>query len=144
MNDGLPVFRYHPDPVATGSVEQTSGECSVCGEDRGYLYVGPVYTEDDVTDGSLCPWCIADGRAASTFDAAFTDIGEYGPDDAPQSVLDEVSRRTPGFNAWQQDHWLYHCGDACAFVGLSETDGEATYLFRCLDCGEQFSYSDSA
>jgi hypothetical protein len=32
-------------------------------------------------------------------------------------VLDVVGRRTPGFESWQQDHWLYHCEDACAFLG---------------------------
>jgi uncharacterized protein CbrC (UPF0167 family) len=24
-------------------------------------------------------------------------------------ALEEITRRTPGFSAWQQDHWLYHC-----------------------------------
>ncbi len=32
-------------------------------------------------------------------------------------VIDEVSGRTPGFSGWQQERWLVHCGDACAFLG---------------------------
>jgi uncharacterized protein CbrC (UPF0167 family) len=24
---------------------------------------------------------------------------------------------TPGFNGWQQEHWLYHCGDGAEFLG---------------------------
>ena len=31
-----------------------------------------------------------------------------------------------GFDAWQQDHWLFHCGDACAFLGrIGRNDLEA-------------------
>jgi uncharacterized protein CbrC (UPF0167 family) len=36
----LPAFRYHPDPVATGSVARSGEACDVCGEERGYLYEG--------------------------------------------------------------------------------------------------------
>jgi uncharacterized protein CbrC (UPF0167 family) len=36
--------------------------------------------------------------------------------------VDEISRRTPGFSGWQQEHWLYHCGDGAAFVGLAGYD----------------------
>jgi uncharacterized protein CbrC (UPF0167 family) len=28
-----------------------------------------------------------------------------------------VTRRTPGFTGWQQEHWLFHCADAAAFLG---------------------------
>ncbi len=59
----------------------------------------------------------ADGSAAREFDAEFTDVGWGVPADVPQSVMDEIAHRTPGFHSWQQDHWLYHCGDGCAFLG---------------------------
>lgn len=39
------------------------------------------------------------------------------PDDVPLSVVDEITRRTPGFTGWQQESWLYHCGDGAAFLG---------------------------
>jgi len=32
-------------------------------------------------------------------------------------VTHEIATRTPGFLAWQQEHWLYHCGDGSAFLG---------------------------
>ena len=115
-NEQLPSFRYHPDPVATGSVERSSAECVACGRCRGYIYVGPVYAEEDHTD-AFCPWCIEDGSAAARFDATFTDVGFGVPDGVPRSVLDIVAGSTPGFTSLQQDHWLYHCGDACAFMG---------------------------
>lgn len=35
----------------------------------------------------------------------------------PEHVVQEVSLRTPAFISWQQEQWLAHCGDACAFLG---------------------------
>ena len=70
----------------------------------------------------LCLACIASGEAATTLAvddqlAEFTDVGVGVPDDVPESVLDELAHRTPGFTGWQQEHWMYHCGDATAFLG---------------------------
>jgi uncharacterized protein CbrC (UPF0167 family) len=65
---------------------------------------------------ALCPWCIADGRAAQLFDAQFTDVG-WQPGDVAAAVTEEVLRRTPGFSGWQQEVWLDHCGDAAEFHG---------------------------
>lgn len=116
MPPALPVFRYHPDPVATRSIVESDGECLVCRQNRGYLYAGPVYALEELDDG-LCPWCIADGQAAEQFDASFADVGFGVPPDVSQTVIDEIARRTPSYSSWQQDHWLYHCADACAFLG---------------------------
>ena len=30
-----------------------------------------------------------------------------------------MTTRTPGFSGWQQEHWLYHCGDGAAFLGAA-------------------------
>jgi uncharacterized protein len=117
VSNVLPSFRYHPDPLSTGSVVEASDACRSCGQRRGYIYVGPIYAAGEIPGRAICPWCIADGRAGSEFDAEFTDVGWGVPEDVPASVLREVSQRTPGFSAWQQDHWLYHCDDACAFLG---------------------------
>ncbi|MBT2388977.1 CbrC family protein [Streptomyces sp. ISL-1] len=32
-------------------------------------------------------------------------------------MLHRVTRRTPGFHAWQDPHWLVHCHDVAAFIG---------------------------
>jgi hypothetical protein len=64
------MFRYHPDPVATGEVVASSEECSVCHIARGFVYVGPIYAIDQVE--GVCPWCIADGTAAAKLDAEFS------------------------------------------------------------------------
>ncbi|MER7896468.1 CbrC family protein [Streptomyces sp. NPDC096046] len=60
-------------------------------------------------------WCISDGSAAERFAGDFTH--SYGLDGVSEDVLHEVTRRTPGFHAWQDPHWLVHCQDAAAFVG---------------------------
>ena len=88
---------------------------------------------------------IADGTAAERFDAEFTDVGTHVPDDVPREVLEQIARRTPGFSGWQQEHWLYHCGDGAAFEGVDDdADAEgATYRFRCRHCGESLAYSES-
>ncbi len=112
----LPAFRYHPDPLATGSVSAGAGACEVCGAERGYLYAGPLYSAL-ADEPAICPWCIADGSAAAILEGEFTDVAVVGPDDAPDEVLTELASRTPGFNGWGQEHWMFHCADAAAFLG---------------------------
>ncbi|HZF69017.1 MAG TPA: CbrC family protein [Gemmatirosa sp.] len=120
MTDSLPVFTYHPDPVATGSVVPSAATCRCCERARGYVYVGPVYAEAELGD-ALCPWCIADGSAAERFDAEFVDaagVGDHGAwAPVPAGVAAEVARRTPGFSGWQQERWWTHCGDAAQYLG---------------------------
>lgn len=115
VTEPLPEFPYHPDPVATGSVVRSAGSCLSCGRARGFIYIGPVFAVEDLQD-SLCPWCIADGSAARRFNASFTDDHPL-PEGVPAEVVETVTTRTPGFSGWQQEHWLYHCGDGCVFLG---------------------------
>jgi uncharacterized protein CbrC (UPF0167 family) len=115
----LPVFRYHPDPLATGSIVPAATVCRACGQARGYIYVGPVYAEAELED-CICPWCIADGTAHQRWDAMFTDMAAIGGDRweaVPDAVLEAVAYRTPGFSSWQGEAWFTHCGDAAAFLG---------------------------
>ena len=57
----LPSFRYHPDPLASGSIVKSDRPCIVCEQQRGYLYdVTPYGEAEDIED--ICPWCIADGH----------------------------------------------------------------------------------
>jgi uncharacterized protein len=124
----LPNFPYHPDPLASGSVIVSDATCRCCGEQRGFIYTGPVYAEDDLED-SLCPWCIADGSANEEFDAFFFD--EVGfPDDVPEEVVEEIAYRTPGFATWQDAEWPTCCGDAAAFlepIGWAEIQARYPY-----------------
>jgi len=49
MSD-LPTFRYHPDPVQTGSIVERPVNCVCCGKRRDYTYTGPVYAAADLVD----------------------------------------------------------------------------------------------
>ncbi|HZX07267.1 CbrC family protein [Kribbella sp.] len=122
-----PTFRYHPDPVGTESAVRSDEVCDVCGRPAGLRYAGPrlIFGRQPEV---LCLRCIADGAAAVSLGspdgsrAEFTDVGWGVPDDVPQAVLEEISQRTPGFIGWQQEHWLYHCADAAAFLGRVSWD----------------------
>jgi len=111
----LPSFRYHPDPVGTGSVTASDAECVVCGERRGFIYAGPVYAEGDYED-AVCPWCIADGSASESLGATFVDSEAFAVG-TPDEVVTEISERTPGYSAWQGEEWPACCNDATAFLG---------------------------
>jgi uncharacterized protein len=121
MTEQLPFFRYHPDPLATGAIEKSNVTCVCCGKARGMIYVGSVYSKTDL-DGVLCPWCIADGSAASKFHAAFADSNPLIRASVPSNIVEEVHLRTPAYISWQQEHWLAHCNDACEFHGDASVD----------------------
>lgn len=132
----LPVFKYHPDPMSTGAFNADKTVCcACCGHQTPIYYTSPFYCADDIE--YLCPWCIADGQAAEKFDGTFqgetdiegTDIeydddGEMAGTRIPyaQEKIDVLTKRTPGYQGWQQEFWLAHCGDFCAFTGYVEWD----------------------
>ena len=78
------------------------------------MYVGPVYAHDEIEE--VCPWCIADGSAARKWSAQFNDVIRL-PDGVPRSVVQEILERTPGFETWQGNQWLFSENDAMIFVG---------------------------
>ncbi|HEY3442857.1 MAG TPA: CbrC family protein [Paludibaculum sp.] len=71
--------------VRTGGVIESPPPCLVCNQARGYLYDGPIYTEDD-PQGAVCTWCIAGDSAAGHLTA-----------------IDEIATRTPGHSPWQSE-----------------------------------------
>src|SRR5687768_7235725 len=101
MSEGqpLPSFRYHPDPLTSGSVVLSAEACRCCKEPRGHIYAGPTYAEDDL-ENALCPWCIADGSAHRKFDVLFIDTEAFAAG-TPEAAVTEISERTPGYTAWQ-------------------------------------------
>ena len=159
----LPTFRYHPDPVATGSFVVAQDLCPYCGAAPTYVYDGPIYAIEE--PDPPCPRCIADGTFAARFDAEFTDPDPLSA--LPAEIIDEVTRRTPGFSGWQQEQWQVHCGDAAAFLGpvgygelvahpealeplrlemgdemvqaLSRDGSPTAYLFRCRHCAVEIA-----
>ena len=114
-------FRYHPDPLATGSIVPSDSQCQCCGERRGFAYTGVPSSVHEIV--SLCPWCIADGSAHEKLGAEFVDpasVGDRGTwETVPREVAEEVAFRTPAFVGWQEERWFTHCGDAAAFIGYA-------------------------
>lgn len=115
----LPVFRYHPDPIQTGSIKISNRLCIVCKKARGYIYTSHAYSPNEYTE-CICPWCIADGNAHETLGVEFFSkrgIGSGPRDSVSQAIVDEIVFRTPGFSGWQQEKWFTHCDDAASFLG---------------------------
>ncbi len=131
----LPEFRYHPNPVATGNVKSSTTICACCQQARGYIYVGSLYGPE--LRSKLCPWCIADGKAAARFDVFFSVEDTFVEAKIPRQTIIEVTRRTPGYISWQQEVWQTCCGDACEFHGDATTEElhllEGTALTRLLN-----------
>lgn len=112
----LPMFRYHPDPLATGAVIKETGECICCKRQVEYLYVSSVYSIEDIP-GKFCPWCIADGSAHEQYEVEFTDSGSLSKAGISAQIIEQVTQKTPGYTSWQAEEWLCHCNDACTFLG---------------------------
>ncbi len=69
----------------------------------------------------VCPWCIGDGLAAAKWSASFNNMYNV-PEGVPRDVAVEIETRTPGFETWQSNYWLYSETDAMVFLG--EVDGK--------------------
>ena len=143
----FPEFPYHPDPRKTGSIVDV--EPAVLRRLRaprtGSSTPGPVFAADDYRRRAAVPLVHRRRlRGRCGCGVEFTDVGEDVPDDVPgrRARRDHANAR-PGFNGWQQEHWLYHCGDGAAFLGTTEAAGETAYRFRCRHCGIGLAYTDS-
>ena len=113
-------FKYHPDPLKTGEFKNDQiMVCDCCGKQTDVYYTGPFYSIDNVD--YLCPECISSGEAAKKFDGSFQD-SESVDEVSDPAKLDELVHRTPGYCGWQQEYWLAHCDDYCAFLGYPTWD----------------------
>ena len=168
----LPFFKYHPDPLETGSFEEGEEKiCPCCGNKSKVYYSSFPYCSEDVE--YICPTCISNGEAARKFDAEFVQNAEWhGENDEEKD--DELFHRTPGYMSWQGEYWLSCCDDYCAYMGTVGTrelkamdiadevieeyvqrgafedigeylvkDGPMCgYLFKCLHCGKYHLWVD--
>jgi len=167
------VFKYHPDPIKTGAFKtDKSVICYCCEKETDTYYSRPFYSRNK--GEYLCPECIKSGKASEKYNGEFQDstsIEGFSPDPNEPSTftneeaIEEVCSRTPGYRGWQQEVWLTHCNDCCAFisyVGWNEikqmgiedevindlsdypispehivNGGDMQgYLFQCLVCGK--------
>lgn len=167
----LPRFRFHPDPVASGSLVPSRAQCACCDQRRGYTYTSTLYAHENVP--GLCPWCIANGSAAAKFGASFVDDGPLVRAGIDPDLIDEVCRRTPGFATFQTEVWQVCCGMPGTFRGPLDADGMArltddelgwlnvpswqrdlwrvmdpartgvaVFVFDCLTCGRRRLWAD--
>ncbi|MDN3617331.1 CbrC family protein [Vibrio gallaecicus] len=127
----LPIFKYHPDPLATGSIEVSDEVCECCEKTTGYIYSSTLYAQEEVE--FICPWCIADGLASKKFDGTYIDDYPLISAGLGKSVVSEVCERTPGYNSWQQEQWQSHCNDACEFHGDAEKEELQALSGEALD-----------
>jgi uncharacterized protein len=110
----LPFFKYQPNVYKLGIIKKETTDCPSCGQQRAYSYEGPFYSIEEVE--AICPWCIKDGSAAEKFEGEFQDPQSCDPV-GKSEYLDELIHRTPGYPGIQQEVWLSHCDDFCAFIG---------------------------
>lgn len=140
-------FKYHPNPLKTGMFKNDKTVlCGCCGKQTDVYYIGPFYSVEDVEN--FCPECIKSGAAAEKYDGEFQD--SYSTDEVSDAEkLDELICRTPGYCGWQQEYWLAHCDDYCAFLGYYtwkdlEKEGlteEIEETYREDVCGVDFEFA---
>lgn len=173
-----PYFKYHPNAYQLDLFVKEEGICSICHEERALKYEASFYAVEEPE--YICPFCIADGRAAKKYEGEFNDycgIEGVSPDPndpqstIPQVMLLEICERTPSYFSWQQEQWLTHCNEPCAFLGYADTesiapfreeivseldssiaeetldnirkDGDCVgYLFQCVQCGKHKLHVD--
>lgn len=137
----LPCFPYHRDPVASGSIRETEAPCECCGEDRGVAYNGVIYCRQ--SPETLCPWCIANGTAATKYDASFFDADfvddDLEPVELPAERHSEVFSKTIGFSTFNPIGWWVHCGEPAEFV---RRDEPYDMVFECRVCHQQHTIED--
>jgi uncharacterized protein CbrC (UPF0167 family) len=116
MEKEFPIFKYHPNPIENRSFTKKLSLCEVCNQKTDYIYKGSMFNEGPDPQ-YICPWCIFSGEAAKKYNAVFVDEYSLIEESLPQSVIDELTQRTPGFSTWQHPNWLTHCNDGCIYLG---------------------------
>ena len=121
----LPLFKYSPNAYKLDIFVEEEGTCSICDEKRNLKYNGSFYSIEE--PDYICPWCIANGKAAEKYDGEFNDYCGIEGSSAesastiPKELLLEVSTKTPSYFSWQQEEWMSHCNEPCAFIGYADT-----------------------
>ena len=118
----LPYFKYNPNVLELGIVEKIDFTCPVCEQKRDYAYNGGIYAIEEVE--FICPWCVANGKAAEKYNGMYIDDASCEEVSDP-SKLNELVTTTPNYSSWQQEEWLAHHDDYCAFqqyVGWKEIE----------------------
>ena len=137
----LPAFKYSPNAYNINVFKKEKGTCSICHEERDIRYTGSFYSLE--TPAYICPWCIQNGAAGTQYDGEFNDYAgidgvsanpaETRENGLTREMLVEVSQKTPGYISWQQEVWLSHCNEPCAFIGYADSQTIAPLLDELKD-----------
>jgi uncharacterized protein CbrC (UPF0167 family) len=132
----LPKFKYSPNAYKITVFKEEEGTCSICNQYRKIKYDSSFYSVEEPE--YICPWCIADGGAAKKYNGEFNDSAGietpsgYESDDELQVTFDEkileVAERTPSYVSLQQEVWLSHCNEPCAFIGYADSEKIKPFL----------------
>jgi hypothetical protein len=74
------------------------------------------------------------------YDASLSDGHSLRSAELPSEIIEEVTRRTPGYVSWQEGSWIACCNDACEFHGdapdaeMRALDGEGLAAL-CAESG---------
>lgn len=135
----LPEFKYNPNAYKLKIIRKKNIVCECCGNKSEYCYDGPFYSIDDIE--KICPWCISNGSASKKFDGKFQDDESVDECENLEAV-EEVTKRTPGYSGWQQEVWLAHCDDLCAFTGFAKSKQIKEYIEDLKEDLENSGYGD--
>ena len=136
----LPKFKYSPNAYELDLFEEVDGICSICNEQRNLKYVSSFYSINK--PDYICPWCIANGLTAENYKGDFNDyfgIEGVSPDPndpeptIPKELLLEITNKTPSYFSWQQEVWLTHCNEPCAFIGYANSQSIEPILEELKD-----------
>ncbi len=112
----LPLFRYHPDPISTGSIKPSHEPCVCCGKNTGFKYTAALHGRHRPGRVACVPGVLPAVRLRLS-SIVFSDESPLVRAGMPRAIVLEVSRRTPCYNCWQQDVWAACCQDGCVFHG---------------------------
>lgn len=119
----LPSFKYHPAPLATGSIVNRQAKCDCCGEIRDYIY----------TPG-FCSWqCekwLVHCNDACVFlgPAGRRKIEAIGSRELIDSLREDIEMDEKEFEGY--------------FKALDKESEPTAYIFRCLHCSVCLGFSD--
>ena len=113
-------FKYNPNAYELNIIKKTliPQKCQCCSRYTNYL-VDNIYTKEKDID-TICPECVQNGSAAERFNADFIESAETKLVKDENKII-ELFKRTPGYEAWQGEHWLACCNDFCQFIGYVST-----------------------
>lgn len=112
-------FRYHPFPIADGTLNIGEETCAICRQKKGIYYIDPA-DRDDLGVGKkkriLCPHCIQEKRENLFFNLA----GHF------RSINGDREVYWGGLPFWNQgldtSFWAIHCNHLAIYLGELEPE----------------------